>query len=390
MLNKRPVFRSLWVALAPLALFACASGSINEAPKALAEPIPSDVKIDIPWFHILADDFSAKAFGQLKPTVVDDSAFVALSTGEVFAVNQAGKVKAVASHPTEITTSLVVADEQFVFADADGRINLASAEFDIVWSADLNAIAVEAPLVTAQRIFVQTIDGRVNALERVTGRLLWSYQDAEPKLTLTGTSTPVLINTDAGQAIVTGLANGKLVALSVQDGSVIWEYRITRASGKTDISRLVDVDAQVTVVGESIIATAYQGDLVVVDTKTGQVKQAKAFSSYRSILAEGGSWFGVDAQSHLVSFNPVTLQENWRNDDFEYRLVSELVKVDDWLVGSDSLGFLHVVDANTGKWLASRHIDWRGAKTDPVKFADGLLMQGHSTRLKYIELVANN
>jgi outer membrane protein assembly factor BamB len=224
----------------------------------------------------------------------------------------------------------------------------------------------------------------VNAIERITGRLLWSFQDAEPDLTLTGTSTPVFINTNQGPAIVTGLANGKIVALNVVDGSVVWEYRITRASGKTEVSRLVDVDAQVTNLGDRLIATAYQGDLIVVDTATGQVLQAREFSTYRSIQVDERAWYGVNAKSEIVAMNPSTLEQQWLNSDFTYRQLSELVVLEKYLVVSDVAGYMHVLDKTTGEWLGSRHIDYRGAKTDPVPFADGVLMQGYSTRVKLV------
>jgi outer membrane protein assembly factor BamB len=174
--------------------------------------------------------------------------------------------------------------------------------------------------------------------------------------------------------------------LNVVDGSVIWEYRITRSQGKTDVSRLVDVDAQVTDLGDRIVATAYQGDLVVVDNQTGQVRQAKAFSSYRSIKTDGNVWYGVNAQSHLVAFDATTLEEKWTNTELEYRQLSELLIVDDFIVVTDLEGYLHVLDKANGEWSGSRHIDWRGAKSNPVAFGKGILMQGHSTRLKYVEL----
>lgn len=387
MLNKTFFSQTIAAVIVPLLLVACANNRLNETPKPLPETLPSVVSVDIPWWHILADEFSAKAYGHLKPTVVGDVAYTAVASGEVFKITQQGEVSKVGQHAAQITSALTIDGDEFLFADAEGKVHLTDAQLTPVWSANLNAVAVEAPLMTAQRIFVQTIDGRVNAIERLTGRLLWSYQDAEPSLTVSGTSAPVLIDTAAGSAIVTGLANGKLVALSVQDGSVIWEYRITRASGKTDVSRLVDVDAQVTLVGDRLIATAYQGDLVVVDTQTGAVRQAKAFSSYRSIQALDGVWYGVNAQSHVVALDPATLNELWVNTDLEYHQLSELLIVDGQLLATDRAGFLHVFDGENGQWLGSRHIDWRGSKTDPVAFAQGVLVQGHSTRLKYIEIV---
>lgn len=367
-------------------LFGCASGGLNEQPVELAEPLPSVVDLDISWWHILGDEQAPKAFGQLKPVVYQDRAFVALADGSVFSVSSEGEYVKIGTHPAAITAPLAVSDDQILVSDAEGNVTLYSMAFEPIWSLDLGSLSTESALLAEGRVFVQSIDGRVSAIERITGRLLWSFQDAEPRLTLTGTSSPILISTNRGDAIVTGLANGKLTALSVLDGSVVWEYRITRASGKTDVSRLVDVDAKATLIDGRLVASSYQGDLIVVETATGRVLQAKPFSTYRSILVDGDTWFGVNAQSHIVSLNASTLEENWVNDSFEYRELSELVLLNGNVFATDKKGYLHVLDAVSGEWLASRHVDWRGANTDPVIFADGVLVQGYSTRLKLLEV----
>jgi outer membrane protein assembly factor BamB len=341
--------------------------------------------LDVTWWHILGNEQAPKSFGQLKPVVYQDLAYVALADGAVFAVDLEGEYTEIGRHAAEITAPLTVSDEQILVTDADGIVTLYTMGLIPIWSLNVGALSTESALLTEGRVFVQTIDGRVSAIERITGRLLWSFQDAEPRLTLTGTSSPILISTNRGDAIVTGLANGKLTALSVLDGSVVWEYRITRASGKTDVSRLVDVDAQATLVDGRLVASSYQGDLIVVETATGRVLQAKPFSTYRSILVDGETWFGVNAQSHVVSVNSSTLEENWTNESFEYRELSELVLLEGNLFATDKKGFLHVLDAQSGEWLASRHVDWRGAKTDPVVFGNGVLVQGYSTRLKLLE-----
>lgn len=386
MLNKRLLSNLGATLVAPFVFFACASGGLNETPAPLPETLPSEVSLDVKWWHVLGDEFSEKAFGNVSPVVEGDVAYTSIVSGDIFRIDLNGTIESLGKHPHEVTAPLAVEQNQMVILDAQGQVTLTKTDLETIWTTKLNSISVEPALITDDRIFVQTIDGRVNAIERITGRLLWSYKDAEPNLTVSGTSAPVKIETASGTAVVTGLANGKLVALSVVDGSIIWEYRITRSRGKTDVSRLVDVDAHVTNLGDRIIATAYQGDLVVVDNQTGQVRQAKAFSSYRSIKTDGDVWYGVNAQSHLVAFDATTLEEKWTNSELEYRQLSELLIADDFIAVTDKAGFMHVFDKANGEWNGSRHIDWRGAKSNPVAFGKGILMQGHSTRLKYIEL----
>ena len=387
MLNKKYSVRVLGSMLILLTLTACANSGIKETPVAMPAQLPSAAELRVDWWHLLGDEQGRKAFGQLRPSVFAGLAYVPLASGQVVELDAAGSIVRQTQVSDSLSAPLAVDAQQMVAITGEGLALLLDRDYQQLWAFKLNALATEPALLTPDRVFIQTIDGRLSAIERITGRLLWVFQDAEPDLTLTGTSGPELIRTSSGEAVVTGLANGKIVALSTVDGSVIWEYRIARSSGKTDISRLVDVDAHVTLIDERLFVTGYQGDLVAIETATGRVLQATSLSSYRAIQTDGQWLFGVNAQSHVVALDPRDLSIIWTATDFEYRQLSELLVQDGALYAADRQGFLHVLDSQTGQWLTSRHIDWRGSNSDPVAFADGVLLQGYSTRVKSLQLI---
>jgi len=349
--------------------------------------LPDAAELRVDWWHILAAEQTRKAFGQLRPSVDGAIAYVPLASGQVVEIDVEGEILRQTQVSASLSAPLAVDADNMVAITGEGMALLLDRDYNQLWSFKLNALATEPALMTPERIFIQTIDGRINAIERITGRLLWVFQDAEPNLTLTGTSGPELVRTGVGEAVVMGLSNGKVVALSTVDGAVIWEYRIARSSGKTDVSRLVDVDAHVTQVDERLFLTGYQGDLVAIEAETGRVLQATGFSSYRAIQTNGQWLFGVNAQSHVVALDPFDLSVIWTATDFEYRQLSELLVQDDALYVADIQGYLHVLDSQTGQWLTSRQIDWRGSNSDPVAFAGGVLLQGYSTRVKLLQLM---
>jgi outer membrane protein assembly factor BamB len=277
-----------------------------------------------------------------------------------------------------ITAPLGADDRNLFVMTGDGDLLMLDWQGETRWRTALTAIATEAPLVLPDRIIVQTVDGRVTAVERNTGRLLWVFQDAEPSLTITGTAQPVQVD----DLVVTGLANGKLVALNINDGATVWEYRLGRAQGKTDVSRLVDVDAGVTVVDGLILATGYQGDLLVIEARSGRVLGSKPLSSYRSVTVGDDYWFVVNDQSHVLALDPNTLNEVWRQEQFTYRRLSEAVVWRDNLAVADGNGFVHLLDQATGEWLVTRSVDWTGISTAPVVMGDYLIQQGNSSRIK--------
>ncbi|MCH8531902.1 MAG: outer membrane protein assembly factor BamB [Saccharospirillum sp.] len=361
-------------------LTGCAQGTLREAPAPLPpeEERPELMRMDIDWWHILVDFNTRAPFHRIAPTLTEQGILTASPLGELVLLSEEGRFiwrRQVTDH----ITAPVGADARNLFVmTGDGDLLMLDWEGQQRWSTALTAIATEAPLVLSDRIIVQTVDGRVTAIERNTGRALWVFQDAEPSLTITGTAKPVRVD----DLVVTGLANGKLIALNINDGATVWEYRIGRAQGKTDVSRLVDVDAAVTVVDGLILATGYQGDLMVIEARSGRVLGAKALSSHRSVTVGEQYWFVVNADSHVLALDPNTLDEVWRQEQFTFRRLSEAVVWRDTLAVADGKGFVHLLDQESGEWLVTRSVDWTGISTAPIVVGDYLIQQGNSSRIK--------
>jgi outer membrane protein assembly factor BamB len=370
--------------LASLVLVACSSGPLREAPVPLPEERPEKARLTIDWWHILVDFYTEVPFNRIAPTVTEQGILTASPLGEVVLLNEQGRFVWRRQVADQIVAPIAADERNMVVVTGNGDVQMLDWEGGQVWQVAISALATEAPVLLDDRIIVQTTDGRVSALERNTGRPLWEYLDVEPNLTVTGTAAPVVVN----NWVVTGLANGKLVALNLDDGSPEWEYRLARASGKTDVSRLVDVDGSVSVIDGFIVAAGYQGDMLVIEADSGRVVASKPFSTYRSIVPGENYWYGVDDQSHVTAFDPQTLEPVWVQDQFTYR---RLTKVVEWpgkdvLAVADHAGFVHVLDANSGEWLVSHQIDWTGIYSAPVPFGDRLLQQGDSSRIKMLSL----
>lgn len=370
--------------VASLVLAACSSGPLREAPVPLPEERPEKARLTIDWWHILVDLYTEVPLNRITPTVTDRGILTASPLGEIVLLNERGRFIWRKQVADQIVAPVAADDRNMAVVTGNGDLLMLDWEGEPVWRNALSALATEAPVLLNDRIIVQTTDGRVTALERNTGRALWAYQDVEPSLTVTGTAAPVVVN----NWVVTGLANGKLVALNLSDGSPEWEYRLARASGKTDVSRLVDVDGSITVVDGYILAAGYQGDMLVIEAESGRVVATKPFSTYRAIVAGDKYWYGVNDQSHVIAMDPQTLEPVWTQDQFTYRRLTKVVEWpgQDALAVADGAGFVHVLDADSGEWLVSHQIDWTGIYTAPVPYGDRLLQQGNSSRIKMLSL----
>ncbi|WP_108125164.1 outer membrane protein assembly factor BamB [Saccharospirillum mangrovi] len=360
-------------------LTGCAGGTLREAPAPLPEEIPHLADLRIDWWQMLEDNYTEMPFSRIAPVVTERGILTASALGEVALLNESGKFVWRRQLAEQITAPLAADERHMAIVTGNGELKLFDWNGREIWSTSIASLATEAPLLLEDRLILQTMDGRVMALERNTGRPLWVYQDAEPELTITGTARPMLVN----DLVVTGLANGKLVGLSLNDGSPAWEYRIARAQGKTDVSRLVDVDASVTRVGDYLLAAGYQGDMLVLDAASGQVLANQPLSTYRAIVAGEHYWYAVDDQSHVLALDPRSLAVVWTQEQFTYRRLSQVLPWKDTLAVSDAAGYVHLLDAETGEWLATRGVDWTGASTAPVALGDDyILQQGNSSRIK--------
>src|SRR5207248_5047340 len=97
-----------------------------------------------------------------------------------------------------------------------------------------------APAAISERLIaVRTVDGKLHALSPADGHELWSQEQQVPRLSLRGTARPVI----AGDLVLCGFDNGKVLAANMTDGSVQWEATITPPHVRTELERLADVDS---------------------------------------------------------------------------------------------------------------------------------------------------
>jgi len=137
---------------------------------------------------------------------------------------------------------VVVGPEDLLVASMDGhvyRVNPRNGR--PVWVSDEPGTSMTAPPVVAGKlddaaatVFVTSIDSRLVALDLATGKRKWEQTRAiESELTMTGQAGPTLV----GASVVTGFADGQVVAYAQEDGVTLWS---TSLAG--DKKEFVDVD----------------------------------------------------------------------------------------------------------------------------------------------------
>jgi outer membrane protein assembly factor BamB len=170
-------------------------------------------------------------------------------------------------------------------------------------------------------------------------------------LSLRGAGAPVI----ADGRVIAGYDNGKLVALSITDGSVIWEKSIAVPSGRTELDRLVDIDADPVIVNETVYVVTYQGNVAGVDLNTGQVYWTREMSSQAGLSAvPGEAVYVTDDEGNVWAVQDGSGDALWRQTRLERRQVTGPAVAGDYVVVGDFEGYLHWIARNDGRFV-DRH-----------------------------------
>jgi outer membrane protein assembly factor BamB len=224
------------------------------------------------------------------------------------------------------------------------------------------------PVAAQGRVFAQTIDGELLALDADTGEQLWSYSSQVPLLTLRGTSTPVT----SRDIVYAGFASGKVVGLRASNGEPIWDQRIMLPEGRSELERIVDVDAAPLLVGGDVYAQAYQGRLMRIAARDGRPRWEAEVSSFQN-LAEGYSQiYAVEEKDTVTAVDQSRGDVVWQHDLLARRSLTAPLAFSNYVVVGDAEGYLHVMAQRDGRMMGRTKIGGKGLRT-PFTLADGTI-----------------
>src|SRR5206468_12474269 len=94
----------------------------------------------------------------------------------------------------------------------------------VQWEFEAGSGITSTPAVVGDRVIVGSWDGRAYCLDRRSGRLLWSFEAGQR--TYPPDRRPGLFASPAAERATVHLASDRLIALSLESGSLLWERAI--------------------------------------------------------------------------------------------------------------------------------------------------------------------
>ncbi len=251
---------------------------------------------------------------------------------------------------------------------------LNSDDGKIAWQTNVAGEAVSRPVVSDGLVLVHTSNGMLQGLSESDGTVQWTVNLDMPSLSLRGESAPA---TAFGAAIVGG-DNGRVSAVLMKEGQMIWQQRISQPSGATEIDRLNDVDTSPVVVEGVVYALGYNGNLTALDLRSGQIIWKREVGSVSDFIVDAGRIFVVDQNDRVMALNTQGGVSLWRQSELLHRNLTAPVLYNGYLVVGDSEGYLHWLNTDDGRFVAQQKVDSSGFLSAPVVASDKLLIQAKS------------
>ena len=261
-------------------------------------------------------------------------------------------------------------------------VALSLADGSLAWRSQLDTEILSTPAYSDGKIFVQSVNDRIAALDEKTGELIWAYDNQTPILTLRGTSSPTVQN----GLVVAGISNGKVIALRADSGEPVWEHRVMLPEGRSELDRIVDVDADPLSLGASIYASSYQGRLKRLSIRDGRPRWEYKSSSFQD-LAEGyGQIYLVDQDDSVHAVDQNTGESIWIQESFARRQLSSPSAFSNYVAIGDFDGYLHVIAQRDGRLMGRRKIDRSGIRSNMVVSEGVLYILTNSGSLQAIQV----
>ncbi|MCC2595335.1 outer membrane protein assembly factor BamB [Pusillimonas sp. MFBS29] len=374
---SRRIARSALIALTAATLAGCSMFSSHN-PRYDPAPLtdyPAAISANIAWSVSIG---SGSGYG-FAPALVGDSVYAATPSGSVSKINVASgavlwqtstddKLSAGAGSDGN-TTAVVAVDGMVIAFDGQGKEK---------WRSKASSAVSIPPVVGAGIVAVRSSDYRIQGFDEQTGELRWSVQRPGPALALKTNMQMLIVD----GMLVSGLPNGRLVAIDVRSGNVQWEGTISVSQGATDLERISDVVGAPQLQGPLLCGVSYQGRMVCFDlTQGGRPVWEQYFSSNTGMATDSRQAYSASQRDIVHAFALNDGHEVWKQSDLANRRLSSPAVTPQAVAFGDLEGYVHFLSRTDGQLLGRVQVGGDAIVSPLVAAPNGVLVQTGSGNL---------
>lgn len=329
----------------------------------------SEKDVKLLWSASIGSGLGSK-YQQIVPAIDGDKIFAVDSDGTVKGfLRDSGQPLWSAELDIVVVGGIGAGVGKVAVTSEEGLVIVLNAEDGSeLWRSNVSSEATAPVQFNLDIAVVQLINGKLVAFDAATGEHRWTHDSQVPRLTLRGTSAPVV----ASDVTFAGFASGKFVAIDNVKGLTLWEKRVALPQGRTELERMVDIDGRPLLVDRMLYVTSYQGRLVAINPFNAQVVWSQNVSSYRSLAAGFGNVYISESNDSIQAFDRETSASVWRQSKLENRSITSPAAIDTALAVGDYEGYIHFMSQIDGHFIARYKVDSSGLSGDMVS-KDGVL-----------------
>ena len=385
----RPIETLLLLAGLSLASGCTALGNLFDNPDNTAEPaelvdFEPTIKVRTVWQRRVGSG-AGNLFLKLRPAIDGERVYAATRDGRVRAFDaRTGESVWDTETDSPLSGGPGVGDGLVLLGTSDGEvIALGEDDGEIKWRARVSSEVLSSPGSQGGVSVARTIDGKLFGLSADDGTRLWVYDRTTPVLTLRGTSSPALTE---GTAIA-GFDNGQVVAIALSNGQPLWEARVAVPRGRTELERMVDIDADPVIEDKAVYAVTYQGQVAALELFSGEVIWRRDMSSHAGLGVGPENVYVTDDASHVWALNRANSASMWRQAKLEARHVSPPAVFGQFVVVGDLDGYVHWLRREDGQFVARVRIDSDSIVAAPVATSFAVYVYGSGGELAALQVV---
>lgn len=346
------------------------TGTDNSEPPKELEPIEPTVSLTVLWKASVGKGYDEQIVN-LVPAVTASHVYAADRRGLVEARSrQNGDRQWEVETALELSAGPVVAGDKLLLGTSNAElVALNLADGALLWKRALSSEILALPRVSRNVIVVRTSDGRLAGVDLNSGGVKWSHERTIPPLSVRSLGSPSI----SGDLVLDGFGAGKLIALGLTDGKPVWEATAAMPRGRSEVERLVELDADPLVKDGVVYITGFQAGVAAVSLADGEVqwRQANAYSSH-GMVAGRRSLFISDTNSDVWQLDLRNGADLWKQNALHQRRLTVPALIRNHLVVGDFEGYLHVLSVDDGGLTGRLEIDDEPIRAAPVVYDETL------------------
>jgi outer membrane protein assembly factor BamB len=171
--------------------------------------------------------------------------------------------------------------------------------------------------------------------------------------------------------VFAGFPGGKMIALRLATGTLLWETAVAEPKGETELERVADVVGDPVVQDGQVCAAAYQGRIGCFDEQRGTLTWARNASSTAGLASDAGAFYYVDDAGTIHAVDRASGASLWKQEILARRSVGAPGRVGSYVIVGDFEGYLHVFDREDGHLVGRIDTDDGPITAAPVAVGEG-------------------